>query len=112
MSKHEPQNVTNLKTGSGDTGSSQMFGILKKIKRRKKIMFLPLHLWSSEVQRKIRRFTGRVKDGRRKPWNRKNGILANFRCVFYCRKLVESKKWEKIVDFNVGISATHQVTEL
>ena len=50
--------------------------------------------------------------GRRKPWNRKNGILANFRCIFYCRKSVESEKREKTVDFNVGILATHQAMEL
>ena len=42
----------------------------------------------------------------------KNGILANFRCIFYCRKLVESEKREKIADFDVGILATHQVTKL
>ena len=42
----------------------------------------------------------------------KNGILGNFRCVFYCRKSVELIKREKIVDFKVRISATHQVTEL
>ena len=39
-------------------------------------------------------------------------ILANFRCPLYCRKSVESEKQEKIVDFDVGILATHQVTEL
>ena len=41
-----------------------------------------------------------------------NGILANFRCNFYCRKSVETEKREKIVDIEVGISATHQGTEL
>ena len=41
-----------------------------------------------------------------------NGILAKFHCIFYYRKSVEIKKREKIVDFEVGISATHQLTEL
>ena len=31
---------------------------------------------------------------------------------FYCRKSDETEKREKIVDFEVGISATHQGTEL
>ena len=54
----------------------------------------------------------RVKEGSRKPWNPKNGNLTNFRCIFYCRKSVEIEKWEKIVDFKVGILATHQGMEL
>ena len=35
-----------------------------------------------------------------------------FVAIFYCRKSVETEKWEKIVDFEVGTSATHQGTEL
>ena len=50
---------------------------------------------------------------RRKRWEWKRmGILGNFHCVFYCGKSVELIKPEKIVDFKVRISATHQVTEL
>ena len=38
--------------------------------------------------------------------------MANFHCNLYCRKSVETEKQEKIVDFEVGISATHQGMEL
>ena len=41
-----------------------------------------------------------------------NGILANFRCDCYCRKSVDTEKRERIVDFEVGVLATHNRTEL
>ena len=39
-------------------------------------------------------------------------IWQTFIVFFFCRKSVEIEKWKKIVDFKVGISATHQGTEL